>query len=173
MIISKKPPYQGTTADAETTRMKINKLLRDYGVSGTQWTEDYKLNKVELSFMVEAEINGQKKDIGIKIIPPLFAAKRRSWNPKRGHNEIIYSPNYAASYRLLFWYLKSKLEAIAYGLTTVEQEFLSQVVVALPNGQQTTIGKALEESVSKGQLALEAKVVERENPVIEVDESAP
>ena len=84
--------------------------------------------------MVEAEIKGVKKQIGVTVTPPVFAAKRRTWNPKMGRYEAVYSPNWAQSFRLLYWWLKAKIEAVAYGLTTVEQEFLSQVVVALPDG---------------------------------------
>lgn len=165
MIISKKPPYQGTEADPDKTRMQIDKLLRDYGVSGVQWTTDYDHNRVGLAFMVETEIRGLKKQIGIKIEPPVFVAQRRTWNPRLGRYERVHAPNWAQSFRLLFWWLKAKLEAVAYGLTSIEQEFLSQVVVKLPSGQQTTVGAALAEPILAGNLALEDKVVDAE-PVL-------
>ena len=165
MIISKRPPYQGTEADPDKTRMQIDKLLRDFGVSGVQWTTDYDHNRVGLAFMVETEIKGVKKQIGIKIEPPVFVAQRRTWNPRLGKYERVYAPNWAQSFRLLFWWLKAKLEAVAYGLTSVEQEFLSQVVVKLPSGQQTTVGAALAEPILAGNLALENKVIDAE-PVL-------
>ena len=165
MIISKKPPYQGTESDPDKTRMQIDKLLRDFGVSGVQWTTDYDHNRVGLAFMVETEIRGVKKQIGIKIEPPVFVAQRKTWNPRMGKYERVYAPNWAQSFRLLFWWLKAKLEAVAYGLTSVEQEFLSQVVVKLPSGQQTTVGAALVEPILVGNLALENKIVDAE-PVL-------
>ena len=115
--------------------------------------------------MVETEIKGVKKQIGIKIEPPIFIAQRRTWNPRMGKYERVYAPNWAQSFRLLFWWLKAKLEAVAYGLTSVEQEFLSQVVLKLPNGQQVTVGAALAEPILAGSLALEDKVVDTE-PVL-------
>jgi hypothetical protein len=169
MIISRKPPYASSQTDPEQTQMNINKLLRGYGVSGLQWTTLFDQNKVELSFLVEAEINGVKKEIGINVTPPVFAAPRRTWNSKSGRYEKVYAPNWAQSFRLLYWWLKAKLEAVAYGLTSVEQEFLSQVIVSLPTGQQTTIGVALTNTLQQGQLALEAKPEEAENRVIEVE----
>jgi hypothetical protein len=169
MIISKKPPYQGTEADPDKTRMQIDKLLRDYGVSGVQWTTDYDHNRVGLGFMVETEIRGVKKQIGIKIEPPVFVAQRRTWNPRLGKYERVYAPNWAQSFRLLFWWLKAKLEAVAYGLTSVEQEFLSQVVVKLPSGQQTTVGAALADPIFDGNLALEDKAVDTEPVLVESD----
>jgi hypothetical protein len=155
MILSKKPPYAATEADPDKSRMQIDKLLRDYGVSGVQWTTDYDHNRVGLAFMVEAEIKGVKKQIGIKIEPPVFVAQRRTWNPRMGKYERVFAPNWAQSFRLLYWWLKAKLEAVAYGLTSVEQEFLSQVMVKLPTGEMTTMGAALTEPIFTGSLALE------------------
>ena len=157
MIISKKPPYSATTADPERTEMQINKLLRDYGISKYQWAKDFERNQVYLNLIVEAEINGVKKEIGIKIEPPTFAAKRRTWNPRTGRNEVVFAPNWAQSYRLLYHWLKAKIEAIAYGLTTVEKEFLSQVVVQLPSGQSRTVSELLADPGRLGKFALEQK----------------
>ena len=155
MIISKKPPYSSTTVDPERTQAQINKLLRDYGISKYQWTNDFDHNKVLLSMMVEAEIQGVKKEIQITIEPPTFAAKRSTWNPRLGKNEVVYAPNWAQSYRLLFYWLKAKIEAVAYGLTTIEKEFLSQVMMTLPTGEQKTVGAILEANIVSGRLALE------------------
>jgi hypothetical protein len=157
MILSKKPPYAATEADPDKSRMQIDKLLREYGVSGVQWTTDYDHNRVGLAFMVEAEVKGVKKQIGIKIEPPIFVAQRRTWNPRLGRYERVYAPNWAQSFRLLYWWLKAKLEAVAYGLASVEQEFLSQVMVKLPSGEMTTMGAALTEPIFTGSLALEDK----------------
>ena len=165
MIISKKPPYATTSVDPERSQLEINKLLREYGVSGLQWSTRFDLNQVELSFMVEAEIQGVRKQIAIKVSPPIFVAKRRTWNARKGTYEIVHAPNWAQSFRMLYFWLKSKLEAVAYGLSTVEKEFLSQVIVTLPSGQSTTIGEALTETIGSGRLALETKV-EREQPRI-------
>ena len=157
MILSKKPPYASTQSDPEVTRGQIDKLLREYGVSGVQWTTRYDINQVRLAFTVEADIKGVKKQIGIQVEPPAFAAKRKTWMVQHGRYEVVWAPNWAQSFRLLYWWLKSKLEAVAYGLTTVEQEFLSQVMVSLPGGEQTTMGVALKSTIVSGQLALEEK----------------
>lgn len=163
MIISKRPPYEKTTADPERTEMQINKLLSQYGISKYQWTKDLKMGQVALTFEVEAEIQGVKKILNIRIVPPTFAKERRSWNALKGKNEKIYAPNWAQSYRLLFHWLKAKIEAIAYGLTTVEQEFLAQVVTTLPSGEQATIGEILLDRgvLASGKFALEDKSEQR------------
>ena len=106
---------------------------------------------------VETEIGGVRKVLGIKVSPPTFAKTHLSWNAQRGAHDKIYSPNWAQSYRLLYHWLKAKLEAIAYGLTDAQQEFLSQVVVALPSGEQKTVGEILLDPARLSKFALEEK----------------
>jgi hypothetical protein len=143
MITPKKPPYDKTTADPERTEMQINKLLKLYGITHYQWEKDFGKGQVSLIFETEAEIQSVKKVLLIKVTPPTFAAKRRTWNASKGHTEVLWLANWAQSYRLLYHWLKVKIEAIAYGLTTVEKEFLSQIVIALPDGTSSTIGEQI------------------------------
>ena len=155
MIISKRPPYANTTADAEKTRGQIDKLLRAYGIDQFQWTQDRDI--VTLTMKVETEIGGVKKVLGLKVSPPTFAKRHMNWNANEGRHDKIYSPNWAQSYRLLYHWLKTKLEAVAYGLTSVEQEFLSQIMVALPTGEQKTVGEILTDPARLAKFALEEK----------------
>lgn len=154
MIISKKPPYADTDVHPDTTRIQIDKMLREYGVSGIRWETDFDLNKVSLEFGIETEIKGVRKRIGIKIEPPTFGANRKTWDPKQGKHIYVIAPNWAQSFRLLFYWLKTKLEAVAYGLNSVEKEFLSQVVMTLPSGVTTTLGEVAQEAIAGGRLQL-------------------
>jgi hypothetical protein len=156
MIISKKPPYATTKVDPERTQMEINKLLAAYGITRYQWDTDFAKNQVHLNLEVEAEINGVKKGIAISISPPTFAAKRKTWNPKTGY-QTVWAPNWSQSYRLLYNWLKVKIESVAYGMTTIESEFLSQVLMKLPSGETRTVYEILQGSIATGQIALEDK----------------
>ena len=155
MIISKRPPYANTTADAEKTRGQIDKLLRAYGIDQFQWTQDRDI--VTLTMKVETEIGGVKKVLGLKISPPTFASVHKTYNPRTGKNDKVYAPNWAQSYRLLYHWLKAKIESIAYGMFTTEQEFLSQIMVALPTGEQKTVGEILTDPARLAKFALEEK----------------
>jgi hypothetical protein len=153
MITPKKPPYSSSKTDPDRTQMEINKLLQQYGVSGIQWTTDFQHNKVSLGFTVETEFDGVKRLVGIKFEPQPFAVKRKTWNPK-GYYETVWAANWGQTFRMLYWQLKAKLEAVSYGLTSVEKEFLSQVMVNLPSGEQSTIGEALQAGALSGKLQL-------------------
>jgi len=157
MITPKKPPYAGTESDPDKTTLEIEKMLRGYGIESIRWTKEYAKNHVSLEFLVDVEVKGVKKQVAIQIEPPTFASKRRTWDPKAGKYAVIWAPNWAQSLRLLYWWVKAKLEAVAYGLTTVEKEFLSQVMVNLPEGGSKTVGELIGVRVVEGTFALEEK----------------
>ena len=46
-----------------------------------------------------------------------------------------------AYYRLLFNYIKNKLEAIRVGMVTVENEFMAHIKFSLKDGSSTTLGQ--------------------------------
>ena len=141
MIKPRKAPYASAEADPYRTQAEISKLLQSYGCTAVQWTSDFAKETVNLRFRVEIEYQGVKREIGIEIIPPRFEARRKTYNPLKGRHETINAPNWAQSFRLLYWYIKTKLEAIAYGLVSAEEEFFAQVMTKLPTGEQTTVFK--------------------------------
>ena len=53
---------------------------------------------------------------------------------------------------------------MAWGLTEVEQEFLAEVVVNLPNGGVTTFGELITDPERFAKLALEQKKPEEPKP---------
>ncbi len=143
MIRPKEPPYTGTPVASERTLSQIQQLLLDYGCEAAQVTRDAQ-GRVEIQFAVEVEVQGVRRKIAVRVEPPLLAVTRG-----RGYNKVTTSDP-ARSYRLLYWYLKSKLEAISYGLVSAEREFFAQVLVSLPGGESATMGDMAEESLVKG-----------------------
>jgi hypothetical protein len=151
MITPKKAPYSTTESDPDKTMIEIEKLLRAYGIESFRWTKEYAKNRVALEFLVEVETKGVKKEIAILIEPPPIAQERRTWDVRQGRYVKVLAPNWAQSLRLTYWWIKSKLEAVAYGLATVEKEFLSQVMVSLPEGGGSkTVGELIGVKVVEG-----------------------
>ncbi len=162
MKLNRKPPFQNTKIDPEKSRQEIDAMLRDFGAESVQWTTEWKLGKVNLKFLLPVEKEGVKKTIGVDIDPPLFAMQHKTYNPQSGQHEKIIAPNYAASMRMLFWWLKAKLEGIIYGMGSAEHEFLSHVMVTLPSGVSTTVGEAIiGDALTSGRLLL-TEVMEKE-----------
>ena len=121
------------------SRAQIDKLLRDYGCEAAQWTEDYNRNFVELRFVVEVDMGGDKRKLGVKLSPPLFMEKRKTWNSRTGKHDTVQAPNFSQAYRLMYWYLKAKLAAVAYGIRPFEEEFLSEIVVHTERGEERLV----------------------------------
>lgn len=147
MIKPKKAPYSGTQKDPDTTIADINRMFRSYGIDNFQWTTLWDKNIVELRFGVQVDT---KKNLMIKVTPPVLLVKRRIFDEKAHRSSMKEIPDWPRSLRLMFWWLKAKVEAIAYGLREVEEEFLSDIVVRLPTGEETTVGKAIRPALSAG-----------------------
>ena len=165
--LQRNPPYATTTVGYEKTKAEIEVLLRSYGVKGTRWTSMEGQDDV-LEFIVEASIRGVKKQIGISVKPPHIRQRKRI--PGRG---LGYSENVNQEYRLLFHWIKSKIEAVVWGLSTIEKEFLSEVTVQLADGRQSSVGEVVLGLVSEDRLRalpfMESQRKVEESRIIDVE----
>jgi len=155
-----KRPYDSTKVTPEQTKAEIEKLLKDYGIKDIQWTT-YR-GETELKFIWHITVRGAEKEITFAFKPPIILVPRRTWNTKLSRYEKVNVPHEAMAMRLLWHYLKAKLEAISWGLETIEKEFMSHIKIALPTGQETTLGEIvtldnLQKALTQTALALEYK----------------
>lgn len=171
-LLKVKPPYGDTTSDPDKTISDINKLLRKYGINNYQWTTLWEQGIVELKVMIESTgADGKLRKIGIKVTPPIFKAKRRTWDTKKGRNVVQELPNYAQAMRLLYHWLKIKVEAVAFGLKEVEEEFMSDLIVRGPDGHESTVGKLFKPQFTDGVATLPSlpSRSESEDHVVDAD----
>jgi len=148
MTTAKKIPYMDTGIPYTRTKADIEELLKKYGAKGVRWTEIFSVSEPPiLEFIMDVEVQGIKRRLGFKMKPPILMQKKRSMTTYG--SRIINIPNLNASLRLMWWYLKSKLEAISYGLETFEREFLAQVMMSLPSGDVVTVGDIAQKQIAK------------------------
>lgn len=136
MINRKKPPYDRTDVSVIKTQNEIQQLLLEYGAEGIQWTL-IRNGLPKLAFVIEADINGAHKKVGVQIDPPLIQRPNKTYN-------------YEQSMRLFYWYIKSKLEAVAYGVKTFEKEFLDDLIYRLPDGRDVRVGDLILKQIGEG-----------------------
>ena len=136
IVLNRNPPYIDTQVPYERTKAEIEILLKSYGVKGIRWTSLEGQDDV-LEFIIEAEVQCVKKQLGIAVKPPHIYIK------KKLHGQLVNSENINQEYRLLFHWIKSKIEAVVWGLSTIEKEFLSEVRLRLPDGRETTVGEVV------------------------------
>jgi hypothetical protein len=147
--ISKNPPYAQTTVPMERTKADIEKLLKGYGVKGIRWTSMQGQDDV-LEFVIDAKIQGVTREIGIMVKPPHIVVKKRTLG--QYGRTLANTENINQEYRLLFHWIKSKVEASVWGLSTIENEFLSQVTISLPDGRQSSVGEVVLNLVAENNL---------------------
>jgi hypothetical protein len=134
-------PYSGTTIPPERTKADIEKMLRAHGIQDIMWAT-YR-GETALRFIWNLTVKGVEKEIMFEFKPPVIPAKKRVWTGMK--TERINVTLDATAYRLLWHYLKNKLEAVKWGLESMEKEFLSHAVVSLPNGGTTTVGERIDD----------------------------
>ena len=141
-VLNRNPPYIDTEVPYERTKAEIEILLKSYGIKNIRWTTLEGQDDV-LEFIIEAEVQGAKKQMGVAVRPPHIIIK------KKLHGKVVDTENINQEYRLLFHWIKSKVEAVVWGLSTIEKEFLSQVTMKLPSGQESTVGDVVLGLMSK------------------------
>ena len=146
----KKAPYATTEVEMDKSRAQIDKLLRDAGSSGVQWTTLWEKERVELAFEM---VHAKGKTV-VRIIAPTFKTPHKSYDAKLGRSVTVEAPNWKQSFRLLYYYLKSKLEAVQWGLRAFEEEFLADTVVTGPHGEQMRVAEVV--AVTAGKLDVRA-----------------
>ncbi|MCL5732324.1 MAG: hypothetical protein M1285_02900 [Candidatus Thermoplasmatota archaeon] len=145
MLKLTKPPYADTKVDAERTQQEITQLLRKYGVSQVNWQVNYDLEQVQLDFVIEYQKREDQSihRVAVRVKPPMFAATRRTWDSKLGRYKKEEMANWARAYRMLYAYVKAKVEAIAYGMHTIEEEFMPDIIVRGEDGYEITLADAV------------------------------
>lgn len=144
-------PYKGTAVSVEISQGHINALLQKYHIKGVQWSTVWSTGDVELKFPLEIEADGIKKTMLVRLKPPLFYSEHRSYDPRKGYVKVR-APDYKASMRALFFYLKAMMEAQAYGLAKKEDIFMSYIMVTLPGGTLGTLGDLMRSKMVTGEL---------------------
>lgn len=120
----KKLSYYNTQVPIYRTQDKIRTVLQKFGLQGTRFTE--------------------YKNVGIIEFILLKDGKELMFRFKYDLPEERYRPQI---YRGLFHYLKNRFIAIEFGITSVEKEFLQELVIQLPSGKDSTIKEIMEDKI--------------------------
>lgn len=129
--MAKHPPYYDTKVSEDRSRNAIRKLLYEYGAQGFDWAEVE--GQLQIQFLWPMDIvDGKRRMMAYRIRPPMMHYDNGEPHPKQ-------------TLRFIYWWLKAKLEAVHYGLRSIEEEFLAEVVAHIkgPEGEDmdVTIGE--------------------------------
>jgi len=150
----RKMPYNTTKVSVKETQIAIANLLKEYGVENKAWITEH--GKETLIFQITVQVGNVERTLAFKFQPVMirvnYPRKRKKLEEK-------------ASWRIFYWYLKSKLEAIKYGLISIERELMANIIYSGQLQDARTIGDVMTEIIQTGKLnrlnrvALEDKTI--------------
>lgn len=145
----------GTSVPIERTKVEIERLLARYGCTqfGSGWAKAGGQDFAHITFK-HGDVSVM---LGLPMPPIAEFAHTPTGRLRRSvvQREEAYEQEKRRRWRALMLVIKAKLEAVSCGISTLEREFLSDVV--LPNGR--TIGEwAIPHlaEIQSGRLALPA-----------------
>ena len=124
MIKAKKglTSYANTTVNYTKTQGEIIQLFDKYGIQDVRFTNLGSAGKLILEFTNLVEIQKKMVPASVRIVIPNITEKNR--------NQL---------HRALFYYLKSKLEALSFEFIEFTKEFFPYLVTLDDTGRPTTI----------------------------------
>ena len=120
-------PYKTTKLKALYTKSEIDGLFAKWGVKDDYWRWDPEHNDVFVQFKIEEEIDGLPLQVSVKVEAPSI------WDHKtRSKAESV---NWDISMSVMYWFVKSHLEAAYLLQSSKTAAFLPYI--ASNDGQKT------------------------------------
>ena len=123
----KKLSYYKTKVPIYKTQNEIRSILQKFNLQGIRFTEYKNIGIIEFILLKD----NQELTFRFKYEFP--------------ENEQLKMQ----VYRALFYYLKNRFLAIEFGITSIEKEFLQELVLKLPNGTTATVKELIGDKVAK------------------------
>jgi len=154
-------PYKTTKLKALYTKSEIDGLFAKWGIKDVYWHWNPDHNDVFVQFKIVEEIDGVPLQISAKVEAPAI------WNhEKRSMEESV---NWNISMRVMFWFIKSHLEAAYLLQSSKTAAFLPYI--ASKDGEKTLKDVLIPRINELHRLdALESKVLKKEGKVIDIEE---
>jgi len=154
----RKVAYKQTSVAVDRSQGHIRKLLIEYGAKAVQFTDEFTENKVQMRFRYDVDgVEGPAIVYFVRMEAQVPQPKEKIRYKHRSLGVIRKEKdqNMKATWRAIYWALKSRMESIGYGIETFEQAFLAHFEAGLDEmGRAVTIGERLIPRLRQGQLAL-------------------
>ena len=124
--------YEATEVSVEKSQAQIRELLKGFKVRTIRFTSFPAFALLEFI----RELEGEKMvPYRITVLPKLRPKARNTASElDRAERQV---------WRVAYWWLKAKLEAIEFGLVEFEREFLPNMLVSDSQGRTETVAEAL------------------------------
>lgn len=125
-----------TEVSVDKSQIEIKGVLQKHGATAFQFGESASLGSVEFELI----------DRRIRILIPIPQLKDFRWSPNNTRRtdtqmKLAHEQGKRQVWRILLITIKAKLEAVACGIATLEEEFLPHIVVDDNTPMGTTLGE--------------------------------
>ncbi len=138
--------YKHTAVNWAKSQAEIGKLLGKMGILDVRFTFMQSQESIICEFNYPTELEGKPLNMGVRIIVKLPPSK----DPEQSKNQV---------HRALFYYLKTKFEALEFGLVEFVQEFMPHLVVFDKKGNSTTLYQAIAPQYKNGLISGDQKEI--------------
>ena len=130
--------YKHTSVNWGKSQAQITKLLEQQGIQDIRFTFLQTQNSLICEFNYPTQIENKDVNVGVRIVLPIPK------EDEQAKNQI---------HRALFYYLKTKFEALNFGLVEFIQEFMPHLVVFDKHGVSRTMYQIVSPQYQKGLVA--------------------
>ena len=146
--MSMKAYQQSSTPVAKS--QDIRRILAKYGADGVQFSEDWKEMLLLIRFLYT--IGKSQHSVLFRVPIPRAEARSEGGRPRSSTAVQKLQEQYERGiWRAVFWAIKSRMEAVEFGIETFEEAFLSHFEIP-ESGKQ--IGEVLIPRLTTGNLRL-------------------
>ena len=129
--------YKSTSVNWAKSQANIGKLLDKVGIKDVRFTFMASQGSIICEFNYPTIVDDKEVNIGVRIIVRLPESK----NQEQSKNQV---------HRALYYYLKTKFEALDFGLVEFVQEFMPHLIVYDKNGGTKTLYQVIAPQYNKG-----------------------
>jgi hypothetical protein len=139
-------PYKGSEITRGKSYGEIIGLLEQHGITAYQFTKNLEGVDV-LAFPLKIKHRDREVSFMVKLtVPRLQYPVKRG----RGYNAVTTMTYLEKeSWRVFWWYLKSKLEAIEFGISDEVREFLPDIYHKLPSGEEVSLSDLIKDNAAR------------------------
>jgi len=134
--MSARKPYDKTKVHWSRSQAEICRLLAAHGIQDVRFTTVGSQQTLVLEFSRVETIDDQEVRPAVRIVVPGLTDEAES----------------SRLHRVLYWYLKAKLESLDHGLVEFWREFMPFLVVPGPGGRSVTLAEIVGPQYQRGLL---------------------
>lgn len=140
--------YQNASTPVARSQEEIRRILKKYGADGMQFSEDLKNQMIIVRFMYTIE--AMEYFISFKVPIPKADNKTPTGRARKGNQvDQLQAQNERGIWRAVLWAIKSRMEAVEFGIETFQEAFLSHFEI---QGTDKSIGDVLIPRLASGGL---------------------